>query len=360
MRNLWSKPVDQVGGGGSYLKPGKGYAHISSGASLAPSWGRYLRIASFGRGDNETMAILENECVDLFDHTARRLKESSEVAPALDELIFRLGRLRDALSPQGWRSVIAAGHVHPLCKLILEDPFARHSFEQPRGYSGDADLLDYVYGDRVATNCSDLGKRISAYLVERPECAATRWRRDYTARLIDGIAAKKRNPEILSVAAGHMREVPKSRAVMNGDIGRIVALDQDPLTINFCRSTWGKYGIETVVASITNLIRRPKELGQFDLIYAMGLYDYLRLRSGKALTRVLLGSLKPGGRLLIANFLNPAPTAGFIEVFMRWKMYYRSASSFKNDLFSLPDGGRKTKFFKDAKNVIGFLEIDNV
>jgi hypothetical protein len=34
--------------------------------------------------------------------------------------------------------------------------------------------------------------------------------------------------------------------------------------------------------------------------------------------------LKPGGRLLVANFLHDLPNVGYMESFMGWPLIYRS------------------------------------
>lgn len=301
--------------------------------------------------------ILEQEAVvQLFDTAERELRQQSTVAPTLDALISGLAKLRQGLSPPDWKRVTEIGKAHPVSFLIHEDPFARRSFEQPRGYPGDAKLIDYVYGNLVASDCSPLGKAISEYLVERPECVAARWRRDTTADLIDTRAAEVDRPHILSVAAGHMREIPKSNAVQRGAVGRIVAIDNDPQTMAYVDETECGVEIETVVAPITDLLRERLKPGKFDLIYTSGIYDYLKLRTGASLTRILIEMLRPGGQLMIANFLDPAPTAGFIEVFMNWEMYYRPLEILQKTVDS-SDRHYFSKSFCDDNNAMGCLLI---
>ena len=71
------------------------------------------------------------------------------------EIIHRIAGalhlLRDKLHSSVWAELIPLVQNHPVSHRFLEDPFTRWSFEKPRGYSGDAQLLDFIYGhDSVA------------------------------------------------------------------------------------------------------------------------------------------------------------------------------------------------------------------
>ena len=69
---------------------------------------------------------------------------------------------------------------------------------------------------------------------------------------------------------------------------------------------------------------RSVQLADIDLAYAAGLYDYLEDDLARTLTTVLFRMLRPGGRLLIANFTPATHDAAFMETFMDWRLIYRT------------------------------------
>ena len=66
------------------------------------------------------------------------------------------------------------------------------------------------------------------------------------------------------------------------------------------------------------------------MTYALGLYDYLAQSPAEQLTKYLLQLLKPGGRLVLANFVPDIIEAGYMEAFMRWKLIYRTPEELKS------------------------------
>ncbi|MGO7465372.1 class I SAM-dependent methyltransferase, partial [Rhizobium ruizarguesonis] len=76
---------------------------------------------------------------------------------------------------------------------LHKDPLTRWSFEKPRGYSGDARLLDFIYGrpeiEDAFLSASNLGRSIYAYTRNASSSVAVSQRRDILARRVDEIAS---------------------------------------------------------------------------------------------------------------------------------------------------------------------------
>lgn len=76
--------------------------------------------------------------------------ESSEGAPAgpvVTPIASALSEYRSGVSSDEWReSIRHEVRPHPLLARLHEDPFSSHGFRKPRGYAGDAVLLDFIYG----------------------------------------------------------------------------------------------------------------------------------------------------------------------------------------------------------------------
>ena len=192
-----------------------------------------------------------------------------------------------------------------LRQLSHEDPYTQRGYEKPRGYAGDAVLLDYIYGTApVPEGTSELGAQVLAWCQQNSVAfQAVRERRDLLAGHMQRAKQRDRGSHCLSVACGHLREL----AMVGGgphEPQSVVALDQDPLSLAVAQATYG----DTVLpmqAQISSLISGTASFERpFDIITVAGLYDYLEKPAAVRLTTVLARRLKPGGRLVISNFID--------------------------------------------------------
>src|SRR5947209_15072742 len=89
---------------------------------------------------------IPHACSSILDE-AYRLLSDGRVEAGMEFLMGRLSELRKDCGPEEWDEIFHAELMnHPVGPLIWQDPFTDHSFRKPRGYPGDALLLDYIYG----------------------------------------------------------------------------------------------------------------------------------------------------------------------------------------------------------------------
>jgi SAM-dependent methyltransferase len=183
---------------------------------------------------------------------------------------------------------------------------------------------------------SPLGRHLAQYQIAASTARAVRLRRDLLARIIDDVAMTQASPDILSIACGHLREAKLAEAVQARRIGRFVALDHDPASLNVVATDLAPFGVEPVVGSVRTLLRGKPALGTFDLVYAAGLFDYLSLKVAQRLLAVMFGLLKPQGRLVVTNAVPDLPEIGFMESFMDWALIYRTVPELAAMAAALP------------------------
>ncbi|MCA1368339.1 class I SAM-dependent methyltransferase [Bradyrhizobium sp. BRP14] len=259
----------------------------------------------------------------------QQVEHGREPAAIIHHLIGTLHEMRRRFDPSVWQALIPIVQNHPLSHFFHQDPFTRWSFEKPRGYSGDAQLIDFIYGhpsvSKEIANASPLGRALYDYTKDAPSSVAVRERRDLLTRYVDTIAAE-RGPEteILTIAAGHLREADSSVALKEQRIKRWVALDQDPLSVGLIARDFRGTCVEAIDGSVRGLLGKGYNLGQFDFIYAAGLYDYLADKVAVKLTKRCLQMLKPNGVFLFANFAQDISDDGYMETFMNWALLLRS------------------------------------
>lgn len=244
----------------------------------------------------------------------------------LDDLFGGLQTLRRVAGDE-WPAFVAACRLHPLHRVVQQDPFTHRAFAKPRGYAGDAVMMDYIYGREERwpePEASPIGGAVFRYTTAAPASAGVRARRGFVADLLDRFVETKREPHVLAVASGHLREAGLASAVRRGRVGRLVAMDADAVSLEEVRACYGSYGVETVPADLRKLLTGSVPLGRFDLVYSTGLFDYLQEATGRRLVSAMFRLLKPGGRLVVANFLPEVRDVGYMECYMDWNLIYRT------------------------------------
>ena len=294
----------------------------------------------------------------------QRFERESDAAAIIDRANVDLHALRGKVHPAVWQQLIPIAQNHPALEFFLQDPFTRWSFEKPRGYSGDAHLLDFIYGHpSVAAEiagASPLGKTLYDSTKDSLSSNAVRERRDLLTRHVDETAALQgRETEILTIAAGHLREADRSIALREGRIKRWIALDQDPQSVGLIARDFRGTAVEALDGSVRGLLTDAYELGRFDFVYAAGLYDYLTYKVAVKLTRCCLRKLKPGGTFLFANFSPEMIDDGFMETVMNWALLQRSEADMWNIINASVDRNtvEARVFFGENRNVLyGVIE----
>lgn len=283
---------------------------------------------------------------------------------ALDLLFHTLNSKRQLDGREAWTEWVRDVALrHSLRELLHNEPFTAAAFGKHRGFPGDAGTLDYLYFSldelrhrRPRLESTLLAETHRYITTRRPSAHAVVGRCRVFAEYLDATAAAG-GRRVLSVAGGHFRESMLSQAVRDRRLETVV-LDQDERALAEVSSSCADFSVQPVCASIRKLLAGSLDLGDFDLVYSGGLFDYLSDRTAVALLDRLTEHLLPTGRLVVANFVPDHPDAGYMESFMDWHLIYRTPAAMR-DLARQLDHLHRIEYrsWADCSGSLAFLEI---
>lgn len=293
------------------------------------------------------------------DRVYEEMASRDDLQQCMEGLHRGLHVLRAQLAPDEWRRFCReSARRHPLREFLHQCPFTRHAYERPRGYAGDAALIDYLYMDRASDELH-AGREIYRYMHQQPSAHSVRERRQLLAREIDRTAERvPQGARILSVACGHLREAELSRAVAEHRIAELVAFDQDPVSLAEISRHHPHDIVHPVCGSIRSLLAGKTVFRDMDFVYSAGLYDYLAENTAARLTSLLFGMLRPGGHLLVANFAVHPPETGYMEAFMDWWLTYRDEAQMEALTAEVPPAWIDSmQLFRDSQQNVIYLSL---
>lgn len=285
-------------------------------------------------------------------------RESPRIA--INELIDSLSKITSTKSPKTVKQHIQPVCIeHPVFEILRQDPYTSRSFEKPRGYAGDAGLIDYIYmlaAPDIST--THLGTEIFAQCMSTISCASVRHRRRLLSQMIDEMAARcNRQIQVLSMACGHLREALLCESLKNG-CASLDGFDHDIESLKIAAKDCATLSVKVQRGSVRQALAGKLTPKLYDLVYSAGLYDYLNEGTAKRLTSRLFECVRPGGQLLVANFLPGNRERGYMEAFMDWYLIYRTRDQVAA-LSSEIDRNRidNLSFFSDPEGYIQYCVI---
>jgi hypothetical protein len=253
-------------------------------------------------------------------------------------------------------------------EYLMEDMFTRWSIEKPRGYSGDAGLIDFIYyHPSVAAHVAvgtDFGRMLYEYTTQTAPGVACRERKEFLARIIDQTAQDHGRPiDVMTVACGNLREATISKAFHNEGIGRWLALDQDPICVEGLGDNYKGTAVEPREGSVRTVLQKGHTFGTFDLVYATGLYDYLIDKVAIRLSKKCLSMLNPGGKFVFAQYATGLIEDAYMDMFMNWALILREMTDVERILQQTIEGEEGTyawKAYFGVHNTVIYAEITRI
>jgi len=137
-----------------------------------------------------------------------------------------------------------------------------------------------------------------------------------------------------------------------------VAFDQDEASLSVVAREYAHLGVQTMAGSVRHILNGQAKLGQYDFVYAAGLFDYLNDQAAAALTCRMFEMTRPGGLMLIPNFLTGVRDCGYMEAFMDWRLIYRNDADMWALASALPRSAvADCQVFDDSDDAITFLLV---
>jgi extracellular factor (EF) 3-hydroxypalmitic acid methyl ester biosynthesis protein len=266
----------------------------------------------------------------------------------------------------------ARRHLHP---FFLCSPFGHRAYYKPLGYAGDYEMVNMIL--RPPYEGSSLFAQVmNVWLLRQYPSEAHRNRIDYLVNLLTSEALRRKVRgeacRVLSIGCGPAYEIQRFVASSPlADSVRFELIDMNEETLAHTASVLEelkrRHGRRTIVATrkrtVLGLLRdamRPTgskaAVGQQDLIYCAGLFDYLTDAACQQLLKAGWGWLAPGGLLVATNVDTYRPFRHMLEFLLDWHLNYRNQAQMRG-LVVAEIPAEAAAITSDATGVNLFLEI---
>ncbi len=312
-----------------------------------------VEIVNLFRSYKEVLASYEARLTATGDEREAKLLSAliaceERIVPQWKELWYRGS---DILEPVWADPVVLARHKRYAERVLTPDfmPGAvmRRCYEKPLGYPGDFQIMNYVYEWQRIGN-TPYEKLLHRIGIETGACVGTRLRMTQKI-LADAIAADPgdKTMNIANLGCGSAYEVYDYLRVER--LPRPVnftLIDQDQRALSHAYEHGfrevsrhrGRAKIQCLQASFAQLLKAGalfRTLPPQDILYSLGLFDYLSHRRAKALAHDLYEQVAPGGKLIIANVKQGRETCQWpLEFVTDWSLIYRT----EDDMRAMVEG----------------------
>ena len=211
--------------------------------------------------------------------------------------------------------------------------FANRARTKPSGFPGDYQMLRTLYDQAMPpTQARGLGGYLDLCLMDSPLANAVRSRlADAREFLIREAQSRSGDVRILDIASGPCREYVDWPAMPDQKQVEVIAMDSDPEALQFVEENVAdRLDTASLKPVRYNALRtrsaasNRKNFGSFDIIYSVGLCDYLTDRHLVSMLGAWRDTLNDGGVLYVAFKDTEHYDETLYQWHLDWFFYQRS------------------------------------
>lgn len=184
--------------------------------------------------------------------------------------------------------------------------FMQHALTKPRGYAGDYQMLTAVYDREIKSR--GLGGYLDRYFLQTELGTSVPLRLQMAREYLSGLARERRQLRILNVASGPGREYRGGWGLPEDCRVEVICVDQDDSALDFVQQTVVPTLPPNQTLQLTkynalkmgNATLNREVFGDCDVVYSIGLCDYIPDRLMIRLLRGWRETVKPNGIIYVA------------------------------------------------------------
>lgn len=195
-----------------------------------------------------------------------------------------------------------------------KSPIVKMAYEKPRGYPGDYELFEIIYNNKSLSESKSIGFYCDRYFLNDTYTTAVRTRKNKMKNILQDLIENSDLSTIrmLNIACGPSREIRElfsEQLILSEISGKKIVftgLDNDKDALGFSKSALNSLpsNVETrfLHENVLNIFRNDKcydLIGKQDIIYILGLSEYLPERIFKRLIHFLFQLVDDKGMLVV-------------------------------------------------------------
>lgn len=250
---------------------------------------------------------------------------------------------------------------------FLHGDYIVWSLKKPFGYAGDFKIIDDVYRNSPQTHGFD--RLFDNYVQVSSIAIAIRNRKEDIKRKIMEMINSRGGEKIkiLNLASGPCREW---KELLSADLHQskqisVDCFDQDENANHYAKDLLGEganfiqFRKENALWMALKKDIRNNFVERYDLIYSLGLFDYLDHRIAARLSHNMGLLLKPNGNLIVANVREKYqnPSVHFLEWVGDWNLIYRSEEEYRQIFLDAGYSADQIKIESEQQGIIQYAVV---